>query len=389
MNPSNEQIFLSYAREDFEIAKKLYSDFSESGLRVWWDYESLLPGENWKEVISREIKQPKYFLALLSNNSLNKQGYVQKELRIAYEILQESPINRVFVIPIRLEECLPFDEWLLRLNWVDLFASYETGLSKILRVVTLNKSMNLEISTAARKIDYEGLRQLLDKYHMTIDEEYLMRILLLCDGNPVLIDLVVNHLLGSSILSGSLTNYSVEVLKKMPEEMLLNIKDNFYAEMVEPIMFSMRPSGFLIAIMSLIPSLFTVHLYTYLMGISLSQAQEHLDTLAGSSLVKHDNNSDTYTLNEIVQKSIYNHFWSNEDYQQTKQAIAERAVNFYQTLIAELSIKMDEYQEELERTRQERDYDQQIVVIRSLELISTKSKLYDEQLKYCQNLSAQ
>jgi len=45
MNNQKPKIFLSYAREDMGMAKKLYNDLKRYGLDVWLDTESLLPGD--------------------------------------------------------------------------------------------------------------------------------------------------------------------------------------------------------------------------------------------------------------------------------------------------------------------------------------------------------
>jgi hypothetical protein len=50
MNKEKPIIFLSYAREDMGMAKKLFNDLKRYGLDVWLDTESLLPGDylgNW------------------------------------------------------------------------------------------------------------------------------------------------------------------------------------------------------------------------------------------------------------------------------------------------------------------------------------------------------
>jgi len=99
------------------------------------DKVDLLPGQNWKIHITKAIKESKYFIALLSSNSLSKKGYVQKELKLALDILGEFPPEDIFVIPARLDDCLPQDEVLKYLHWADLFPAFENGLNEILRVL--------------------------------------------------------------------------------------------------------------------------------------------------------------------------------------------------------------------------------------------------------------
>ena len=84
------KIFISYASEDVEFAEKIYLKLkSIPNFEPWFGEESLLPGEKWKIAIKNAIKETDFFLILLSKNSTTKQGFVQKELREALNILEE------------------------------------------------------------------------------------------------------------------------------------------------------------------------------------------------------------------------------------------------------------------------------------------------------------
>ncbi len=135
----NEQlkIFLSYAREDMGMAKQLYNDLKRYGLDVWLDAESLLPGDRWKDKIQDAIENCNYFIALLSTKSVNKKGFVQKELKTALEVLDLFPSSERFILPIRLDDCEICERKLKEHHWVDLFpeSKYQNGLRKILQVV--------------------------------------------------------------------------------------------------------------------------------------------------------------------------------------------------------------------------------------------------------------
>ncbi len=132
-----KKIFISYVREDYKIAKRLYDDLKEvKGLKPWIDTEDLRVGEDWKFRIRWEIKKSSYFLALLSSNSISKKGYAQKELKIALDIRAGYPKSEIFILPIRLDNCKPRDEELQNMHWGDLFPSYKNGLREILKVVT-------------------------------------------------------------------------------------------------------------------------------------------------------------------------------------------------------------------------------------------------------------
>ncbi|MCP4110983.1 MAG: TIR domain-containing protein [Desulfobacteraceae bacterium] len=137
---SKVKVFLWHAKEDSETAYRLREDLQKEGIIPWLYAESILPGQNWKHIIIQAIKESSYFLGLLSSYSVSKRGFIQKELNIALELLDEIPKYESFIIPIRLDECKLLDDRLKDIQRVDLFRSYEEGLKKILRAVSPQKS---------------------------------------------------------------------------------------------------------------------------------------------------------------------------------------------------------------------------------------------------------
>jgi hypothetical protein len=125
------KVFISYAREDSATAIRLYRDLKDQGLEPWIDTEELLPGQSWEAKIRQAISASSYFLALISQNSVSKRGFIQKELRQGMEILDEYPPDKIYIIPIRLEDVEPSHAKLNQLQRVDLFRSYDDALRKI------------------------------------------------------------------------------------------------------------------------------------------------------------------------------------------------------------------------------------------------------------------
>lgn len=129
-----DKIFISYAREDLENAERMYKDIQANGLHPWMDKFSISPGKNWREEIELAIRSSRYFILLLSSNSISKRGYCQKEIKLALDVLSEFPSGEVFIIPVRLDECESNDASLNALQRVDLFP-YKDGLYKILQAI--------------------------------------------------------------------------------------------------------------------------------------------------------------------------------------------------------------------------------------------------------------
>lgn len=140
--PNNKpKIFLSYAHIDLGIAKKVYNDLNRYNLDIWFDKESLLPGQQWEDEIENAIRESDFFIVLLSSKSTSKMGFIYSELRLSFEILDKyCPASKIFIIPVRLDSCNPkdADKRLAKIQWIDIFpeSEYKKGIDKILKVVS-------------------------------------------------------------------------------------------------------------------------------------------------------------------------------------------------------------------------------------------------------------
>ncbi len=131
---SKKNIFISYAREDSNIANRIYDDLNKAGVNPWLDTKNILPGQNWQRVTIKALKESDYVLILLSSDSLSKKGFVQKEIKVALDVLDEFPVDDIFILPVRIDNCIPIDDKLNSLQMVDLFPSYSEGMDNLLRV---------------------------------------------------------------------------------------------------------------------------------------------------------------------------------------------------------------------------------------------------------------
>lgn len=117
-------VFLIYAREDLETARKMAYDLKEQGFNPWLDVEEITPGQVWKKAVINALEKSTAAIVLVSKN-LGKKGFVQEELKIALETLQEREKDVSPVIPVRLDDT-EVPEQLSHIQWVNLFE--ENGL---------------------------------------------------------------------------------------------------------------------------------------------------------------------------------------------------------------------------------------------------------------------
>ena len=114
----SRKAFISYAREDLSYAQQIYSLLKDNNISPWLDYFDLIPGQDWDMKIQKEIETSDYIIICLSNHSVTKKGYIQKEIRKALSVLEEFPEGDIYLIPIKLDDCnVPTS--LLAKQWLD------------------------------------------------------------------------------------------------------------------------------------------------------------------------------------------------------------------------------------------------------------------------------
>jgi len=128
------KVFLCHASGDKPAVRDLYKRLVAEGVDAWLDQEKLMPGQDWRVEIPRAVKESDVVVICLSNKSITKEGYVQKEIKFALDSAEEKPEDTIFLIPARLEDCV-VPEQLGRWQWVDLFE--ENGFVRLLRSLKL------------------------------------------------------------------------------------------------------------------------------------------------------------------------------------------------------------------------------------------------------------
>jgi hypothetical protein len=99
------KIFLAHAVEDKPRVREIYSALQRRGLDPWLDEIDLVPGQNWQLEIQKAIRESGVFVACLSRLSVSKQGYVQREFRIALNVYAEKPPGSIYLIPLKIDDC--------------------------------------------------------------------------------------------------------------------------------------------------------------------------------------------------------------------------------------------------------------------------------------------
>ena len=130
---SKVQIFLCYAEPDRQKVSKLYNLLVAEGFDPWMDTKKLLPGMNWRLTIEKAIHDSDFFIACMSYNSVNRRGFLQKEIKISLDILDQMLDEDIYLIPARLEACEIPRQLSAELQWVDLYEP--NGCNQLVRAI--------------------------------------------------------------------------------------------------------------------------------------------------------------------------------------------------------------------------------------------------------------
>ncbi|MEM1179086.1 MAG: toll/interleukin-1 receptor domain-containing protein [Acidobacteriota bacterium] len=130
------KVFISYATEDSEVARQIYQLLEQNGLEPWIDREELLAGQQWKDEIIKAIQDAAIVVPIFSSHALTKRGFFQKELKAAYEAMEEVPGGQIFIIPVRIDDCAIPDR-LQGIQWIDWFKDPPKGAAALVRSIRL------------------------------------------------------------------------------------------------------------------------------------------------------------------------------------------------------------------------------------------------------------
>lgn len=129
------RVFIAYVEEDLEHAARLYEQIAAAGFQPWLDKKKLLPGQNWPRAIEAAIRRSDFFIACFSHRSVSKRGSFHSELRFALESASRVPLDEIFLIPVRVEDCILPNRITRHIQYVDLFPDWNRGFEQVLKTM--------------------------------------------------------------------------------------------------------------------------------------------------------------------------------------------------------------------------------------------------------------
>lgn len=129
------RVFLAYAEEDRIRVRDIFDALHAADFEPWMDERNLLPGQNWPRAIERAIETADFFLGCFSRRSTSKRGYFQSELRFALDLANKVPLDDIFLVPLRLEDCTVPRHIERKTQYVDLFPDWNQGIEQLIRMM--------------------------------------------------------------------------------------------------------------------------------------------------------------------------------------------------------------------------------------------------------------
>ena len=111
MTEASKAVFLSYASQDAEPARRICEALRAGGIEVWFDQSELRGGDAWDSSIRRQIKTCALFIPIISRNTHSREeGYFRLEWKLAVDRSHLMSAAKAFLLPVVVDDTSDTDE---------------------------------------------------------------------------------------------------------------------------------------------------------------------------------------------------------------------------------------------------------------------------------------
>ncbi len=102
--PADKAVFLSYASQDAETARKVAESLQAFGIEVWFDRSELRGGDTWDQKIRRQIRECALFVPVISAQTQRRlEGYFRREWKLAVDRTHDMADSQPFLLPVVID----------------------------------------------------------------------------------------------------------------------------------------------------------------------------------------------------------------------------------------------------------------------------------------------
>lgn len=147
-------VFLSYAREDTDAARRIADALRGFGVEVWFDQNELRGGDSWDANIRGQIKSCALFIPIVSQCTEERsEGYFRREWKLAVDRTHDMSGGRAFLVPVVIDDTAEagaaVPEEFMRYQWMRLSGGEPTPefVAQIKRLLEKPKKLVAESGT--------------------------------------------------------------------------------------------------------------------------------------------------------------------------------------------------------------------------------------------------
>jgi TolB-like protein/Tfp pilus assembly protein PilF len=127
----DQAVFLSYAREDAEVVRRIADALRGFGVEVWFDQNELRGGDTWDAKIRNQIRACTLFMPVISATTQSRgEGYFRREWKLAVDRTHDMAEGVAYIVPVVIDdtsesEALVPDAF-MRVQWTRLAGGLPT-----------------------------------------------------------------------------------------------------------------------------------------------------------------------------------------------------------------------------------------------------------------------
>ena len=105
MSDSGKAVFLSYASQDAEPARRIADALRAFGVEVWFDQSELRGGDAWDQKIRKQIHECALFVPVISRHTHERrEGYFRREWKLAVDRTHDMAEDVAFLVPVVIDD---------------------------------------------------------------------------------------------------------------------------------------------------------------------------------------------------------------------------------------------------------------------------------------------
>lgn len=128
-----QNIFISYSRDDRSFERRLSKDLNRFGLETWVDVQNIEPGSRWAEEIDRAIMKSTTLILVLSQNMLRSPWMLA-------ELQKFASAGSKAIFPVIIDE-IDFSQvpaTIRSIQCADFRSSYDHGIKTLLKALGID-----------------------------------------------------------------------------------------------------------------------------------------------------------------------------------------------------------------------------------------------------------